>query len=81
MEKSKYPIELYVNDTNEDTSGHMFRAKMHYLSNGLIGKARLIVWENRRLTVLYYAIKQGKLVINKIEKNTENGEKVIIFKI
>lgn len=54
-------IEDYQKDWGNDTFG-----KIYYLQNGEIGKVRIVMWRDKKLTVIHLKKENSSIVIQKI---------------
>lgn len=53
----------YIKEWTTDTFGQIY-----YLQNGEIGKVKITMWRNRKLSVIYIKRSNDELIINKVEK-------------
>ena len=46
--------------------GEETRAQIHYLKDGVIGKARIVMWRNKKLYVAHFALNSNKELVLRI---------------
>ena len=82
---SKYPYTLFFHTyfTDDDTFYSLNIAvvgRVYYLNNGNIGKAVFTCWQNNKGITVSLAVKNKKLIVNKITKTLNNGKKKSLYK-
>ncbi len=52
-----------------------------YLSNGDLGKARIIIYYQGKIFIIYIIDKKGNKILSKIETTNANGEKIVLYNV
>ncbi len=91
---SKYPITLHfyckrksaekqkrVGNSLQFIPADGIDGNIDYLSNGELGKARIIIRQQGKTHFIYIIDKKGDKVLSKIESINTNGEKVVLYNV
>lgn len=78
----KYIVDLFftTRDSDEFEPIDNYFGHIYYMQDGSIGKAWLVCWIKKKMYCIHIGLVGTSLAIKKIETNTQNGEKEVIYK-
>lgn len=83
MKDAKYPYCLHfaTENLNKYQPDENYFGRMYYMRDGNIGKAEIVYWIKHKMYVFYFGMVGCTLSIKKVESNTSDGNRKILYRI
>lgn len=83
MKDAKYPYCLHfaTENLNKYQPDENYFDRIYYMQDGNIGKSEIVYWIKHKMYVFYFGMIGSTLTIKKVETNTSDGNRKILYKM
>ncbi len=83
MKDAKYPYCLHfaTENLNKYQPDENYFGRIYYMQDGNIGKSEIVYWIKHKMYVFYFGMIGSTLTIKKVETNTSDGNRKILYKM